>query len=84
MFLFRETIAALDMHTAPICVDEKGLLVTDLDGLDTPAALTTPAHQYPHGVPLQPTRRTAIVEWARRTGGYVIEDDYDGEFRYDR
>lgn len=84
LFLFREAIALLGMHTVPIHVDEKGLLVTDLDDVDTPAALTTPAHQYPHGVPLHPSRRTAIVAWARRTGGYVIEDDYDGEFRYDR
>jgi GntR family transcriptional regulator / MocR family aminotransferase len=84
LFLFREAIAALGMRTVPIRVDENGLLVTDLEDLDTPAALTTPAHQYPHGVPLHPSRRTGIVEWARRTGGYVIEDDYDGEFRYDR
>jgi GntR family transcriptional regulator / MocR family aminotransferase len=42
------------------------------------------AHQYPHGVPLDTSRRTAILAWARRTRGYVLEDDYDGEFRYDR
>ena len=35
-------------------------------------------------MPLHPTRRTAVIDWARRTGGYVLEDDYDGEFRYDR
>lgn len=48
------------------------------------AALLTPAHQFPMGVPLHPDRRAAVVDWARRTGGLILEDDYDGEFRYDR
>jgi GntR family transcriptional regulator/MocR family aminotransferase len=48
------------------------------------AVLLTPAHQFPLGVTLRPQRRRAIVEWAVDTGGLVIEDDYDGEFRYDR
>ncbi|MES5816506.1 PLP-dependent aminotransferase family protein [Streptomyces sp. RG80] len=48
------------------------------------AVLLTPAHQFPMGVPLHRDRRTAVVDWARRTGGLVLEDDYDGEFRYDR
>ncbi|MEU1407039.1 PLP-dependent aminotransferase family protein [Streptomyces sp. NPDC005728] len=51
---------------------------------DEGAVLLTPAHQFPMGTPLHPDRRTAVVEWARRTGGLVLEDDYDGEFRYDR
>jgi GntR family transcriptional regulator/MocR family aminotransferase len=48
------------------------------------AVLLTPSHQFPMGVPLQPDRRAAVVDWARRTGGLILEDDYDGEFRYDR
>lgn len=48
------------------------------------AVLLTPAHQFPAGVTLRPQRRRAFAEWARQTGGLVIEDDYDGEFRYDR
>jgi GntR family transcriptional regulator/MocR family aminotransferase len=48
------------------------------------AVLMTPAHQFPVGMPLHPDRRTAAVDWARRTGGLILEDDYDGEFRYDR
>ncbi|GGV57882.1 GntR family transcriptional regulator [Streptomyces longisporoflavus] len=47
-------------------------------------ALLTPAHQFPMGVPLHPDRRAAAVDWARREGGLILEDDYDGEFRYDR
>jgi GntR family transcriptional regulator / MocR family aminotransferase len=48
------------------------------------ALLLTPAHQFPLGVALAPHRRRLAVDWAARTGGLVIEDDYDGEFRYDR
>ena len=49
-----------------------------------PAVLLTPAHHNPQGMPLHPSRRTAVVDWAQRTDGYVLDDDYDGEFRYDR
>jgi GntR family transcriptional regulator / MocR family aminotransferase len=44
----------------------------------------TPSHQYPTGVALHPDRRAAAVGWARATDGLILEDDYDGEFRYDR
>ena len=44
----------------------------------------TPAHQFPTGVPLSPPRRRAVIAWAQETGALVIEDDYDGEFRYER
>jgi GntR family transcriptional regulator/MocR family aminotransferase len=84
LYLFREALAAMGVATTPIAVDDHGAIVDDLNGLDTPAALLTPAHQFPHGVPLHPTRRTAVLNWALRSGGYLIEDDYDGEFRYDR
>ena len=62
----------------------------DEDGLD-PAALprgtvatyVTPSHQYPLGARMPVTRRVRLLAWARGTGGLVLEDDYDGEFRYD-
>ncbi|MCA1223699.1 PLP-dependent aminotransferase family protein [Streptomyces sp. 8L] len=57
----------------------------ELPGLrDAGAVLLTPAHQFPTGTALPPGRRAAVVDWARATGGLVLEDDYDGEFRYDR
>jgi GntR family transcriptional regulator / MocR family aminotransferase len=84
LFIFRDAIAALGVPTVPIGLDENGAVVSDLDKLDAPAALLTPAHHSPMGVSLHPSRRTAVVEWAQRTGGYVLDDDYDGEFRYDR
>jgi len=45
-------------------------------------AYVTPAHQYPTGVALSLDRRIALLEWARRENSWVVEDDYDGEFRY--
>jgi GntR family transcriptional regulator/MocR family aminotransferase len=57
----------------------------DTGGLaDADAALLTPAHQFPLGGVLGPRRRSQAIEWAAQTGGLLIEDDYDGEFRYDR
>ena len=47
-------------------------------------AVLTPAHQFPLGVTLHPDRRRSAVTWARERAGLVVEDDYDGEFRYDR
>lgn len=78
---------------ARLMAREQGLDVrfhpVDPDGLDAarlgdePAIVfTTPAHQYPLGHRMSVERRVALVEWARRTGSLVIEDDYDGEFRY--
>jgi GntR family transcriptional regulator / MocR family aminotransferase len=63
-------------------VDERGPVADPLDGVA--AAIVTPAHQYPTGVTMHPSRRQAFTSWARATGGLVVEDDYDGEFRYDR
>jgi len=73
------------LQTPPLYVDEFGARTEDLDRLTGVAAvLLTPAHQYPTGVALRPDRRAAAVDWARGTGGLILEDDYDGEFRYDR
>ncbi|MFI6487510.1 PLP-dependent aminotransferase family protein [Streptomyces sp. NPDC050564] len=70
------------LRTTPLSFDELGTRTSDLPGAR--AVLLTPAHQFPMGVPLHPDRRAAVVDWARRTGGLILEDDYDGEFRYDR
>jgi GntR family transcriptional regulator/MocR family aminotransferase len=84
LFIFREAIAAMGVATTPIGFDERGACVDQLEHSDAAAALLTPAHFFPHGVPLHSDRRYALIEWARRTSRYVLEDDYDGEFRYDR
>ncbi|WP_460354954.1 MocR-like pyridoxine biosynthesis transcription factor PdxR [Mycobacterium sp. ZZG] len=84
LHLFRDAIEAAGAATVPIGVDEKGAVVGELDALRVPAVLLTPAHHNPLGMSLHATRRTSVVEWAQRTGGFVLDDDYDGEFRYDR
>ncbi|HUP84467.1 MAG TPA: PLP-dependent aminotransferase family protein [Acidimicrobiales bacterium] len=65
-------------------VDEQGLRVDALASTPARAVLVTPAHQYPLGVTMSPTRRAELVAWARDADAWIIEDDYDGEFRYDR
>jgi GntR family transcriptional regulator/MocR family aminotransferase len=71
----------IDVSYVP--VDEQGLVVTALAASGAQAVVVTPAHQSPTGVVLSPARRHALTDWARRGSGFVIEDDYDSEFRYD-
>ena len=73
------------LEPVPIGVDDHGLRVADLDAHPrTRVVLTAPAHQFPHGVVLSPARRAALLDWAHRVDGLILEDDYDAEFRYDR
>ncbi|MGH3705839.1 MAG: aminotransferase class I/II-fold pyridoxal phosphate-dependent enzyme, partial [Agromyces sp.] len=74
--------AGLDV--VALAVDEDGAVVSGLDDLSVDAVLLTPAHQFPTGVALSASRRLEVVAWAERTGALIVEDDYDGEFRYDR
>ncbi|MCT9143585.1 MocR-like pyridoxine biosynthesis transcription factor PdxR [Streptomyces violarus] len=78
----REVLAGAGVRTVPLPLDEHGARVDRL-GRER-AVLLTPAHQFPTGGPLHPARRAAVIDWARARGGLVLEDDYDGEFRYDR
>jgi GntR family transcriptional regulator/MocR family aminotransferase len=75
---------AMGIHVTYVPVDEQGLVVGQLTASGAQAVVVTPAHQSPTGVVLSPPRRRALTDWARRSGGYVIEDDYDSEFRYDK
>ncbi|MFE7899639.1 PLP-dependent aminotransferase family protein [Streptomyces sp. NPDC057424] len=78
----REVLAGAGVRTVPLPLDEHGARVDRL-GRER-AVLLTPAHQFPTGGPLHPARRAAVIDWARARDGLVLEDDYDGEFRYDR
>jgi GntR family transcriptional regulator / MocR family aminotransferase len=62
-------------------VDARGLVV---DGLRGDAVVVMPAHQFPTGTVLRGDRRRDLVQWARDGDRYLVEDDYDAEFRYDR
>ncbi|MFI9321325.1 PLP-dependent aminotransferase family protein [Kitasatospora aureofaciens] len=76
-------VRAAGLSAVALPLDCEGALVDRLDAR-CGAALLTPAHQYPTGAPLSADRRAAAVRWAREQDRYVVEDDYDGEFRYDR
>jgi GntR family transcriptional regulator/MocR family aminotransferase len=78
----RDVVEAQGLAVRTARVDGGGAVIADLAGAD--AALLTPAHQFPLGVPLAPARRTRAAAWAAAAGATIIEDDYDGEFRYDR
>ena len=79
----RAVAAAAGLALRPLPVDGRGARTDLLDGSDAGAVLS-PAHQFPLGVVLHRDRRAAAVTWATATGGVIVEDDYDGEFRYDR
>ncbi|MEV4493009.1 PLP-dependent aminotransferase family protein [Micromonospora coxensis] len=83
----REVVRRQGGRVLPLPVDDRGAR-TDLLGVGAlagvAAAVLTPAHQYPTGVTLHPARRHALTGWARDADALVVEDDYDGEFRYDR
>ncbi len=68
-----------------VAVDQEGLSVDAGRSLDPRAALciVTPAHQYPLGISMSLARRQALLAWANERGAWVIEDDFDGEFRSD-
>jgi GntR family transcriptional regulator/MocR family aminotransferase len=83
--LHRDAVLRAAMTVTPLPVDADGADPTFLPAAEgAGAAFITPAHQYPMGATLAPARRAAFTAWARDAGAYVIEDDYDGEFRYDR
>jgi GntR family transcriptional regulator/MocR family aminotransferase len=77
-------IRAAGARIAPITVDDRGLDPVAGQRLapQAKAVYLTPAHQYPLGVAMPLERRLAILEWASRSGAYILEDDYDSEYRY--
>jgi GntR family transcriptional regulator/MocR family aminotransferase len=80
----RDTARAAGLEPVPVGVDERGMRVTELEALDVDAVALTPAHQCPTGAVLAPERRAALLHWARHREAFVVEDDYDAEYRYDR
>jgi GntR family transcriptional regulator / MocR family aminotransferase len=80
----REAIANTGLQVVPVPVDDDGLDVGRLAEHNVAAVLVAPAHSYPTGAVLSPTRRNALIKWAQDNDTLIIEDDYDAEFRYDR
>ncbi|WP_177177373.1 PLP-dependent aminotransferase family protein [Bacillus sp. MUM 116] len=73
----------LENRAIPIPVDEDGLIVDELEKTNANVVYITPSHQFPTGAVLSATRRTQLLNWAAKDENcYIIEDDYDSEFRY--
>ncbi|MEM9087201.1 MAG: PLP-dependent aminotransferase family protein [Cyanobacteria bacterium P01_F01_bin.53] len=84
----RRILEANGARLIPVTVDQEGLVIEGSDGLknrapaDTRLAYVTPSHQFPTGVLMSLSRRLTLLQWAQETNTYIIEDDYDSEFRY--
>lgn len=82
--LHRDLLESAGLGWVPIAVDGDGVRTRAIAAAGVRAALVTPNHHLPVGVSLSPERRSELVTWAAEVGGVVIEDDFDGELRYDR
>ena len=78
----RVAFAAAGAKLVPVGIDEEGLIIEQLPS-DVRVICVTPSHQFPLGVTMSLRRRHALIEFARERGAIIIEDDYDGEFRYE-
>ena len=73
----------LGYETVPVSMDKSGMQVTELEKTNADIAYVTPSHQYPMGVVMPVGRRMELLKWAyKQEGRYIVEDDYDSEFRY--
>lgn len=79
-----DVLRVCGLETVPVPCDDEGINIARLRDVDVSAVVVTPAHQYPTGVTMSAQRRTELVAWARDRSAVIIEDDYDGEYRYDR
>lgn len=79
----RQVLARYGVRVWDIPVDKDGMVVDELARSPCRAVIATPGHQYPCGMVMSPSRRTALARWAETIGGIVIEDDYDAVFRHD-
>lgn len=79
-----EALRGAQLRLVPVAVDDEGLDATAgrAHAPDARAVYVTPSNQFPLGVTLSMRRRLALLEWAATTGAWIIEDDYDSEFRY--
>jgi GntR family transcriptional regulator / MocR family aminotransferase len=78
----RVAFAAAGARLVPVSVDDEGLRVDQLSA-DVRVICVCPSHQFPLGVSMSVRRRAALLRFARTHGAVIIEDDYDGEFRYE-
>lgn len=73
---------ALGARVLPAPLDDEGIAIDERKHAGAKLAYVTPAHQFPLGIAMSLARRLETIEWARRTGALILEDDYDSEYRY--
>jgi GntR family transcriptional regulator / MocR family aminotransferase len=77
------TFSAQGAQIIPVAVDKHGIKVAELhQHKDIRMVYVTPSHQFPTGAALSLTRRNALLAWARKNKAFILEDDYDSEFRF--
>ncbi|MBS4174103.1 PLP-dependent aminotransferase family protein [Bacillus sp. FJAT-49736] len=80
--LIPETFKLNGYKVSPIRLEKDGISVTELYNSGARLAVVSPSHQFPKGMIMPIAKRLQLLKWAREVNGYIIEDDYDGEFRY--
>jgi GntR family transcriptional regulator/MocR family aminotransferase len=79
----RQALMTTGAHLIPVPVDREGMNVAKLaSARNARAVYITPSHQYPLGMTMSATRRMLLLNWAVHTGAWIIEDDYDSEYRF--
>jgi len=78
----RATFSANGFDIVPISIEDEGIRMAELERTDARMAYVTPSHQFPTGGTLPLSARQLLLQWAYQRSAYIIEDDYDGEFRY--
>ena len=83
--LTRSVLLGAGCRIVPVPVDKDGLDVAAgiRRGRKARVAFVTPSHQYPLGSTMSASRRLQLLDWARRSGAWIVEDDYDSEYRYE-
>jgi GntR family transcriptional regulator/MocR family aminotransferase len=80
----RNVLAFVGARTSPRPIDREGLVIGKCSRRNSPKLiLVTPSHQFPLGVTMSLKRRKALIDFAASRDGYILEDDYDSEFRFD-
>lgn len=80
----RGALAGAGARIVPVGIDDEGLDVSEGRRLapDARLAFVTPSHQYPLGITMTLARRLSLMEWAKESGAWIVEDDYDSEYRF--
>lgn len=78
----REAFKDQGVLLKPVSLDQNGINIKLLYESEAQVTYVTPSHQFPEGMVMPITRRMELLQWANERKGYIIEDDYDGEFRY--